>query len=235
MIARFPIRYKGETVLPRTFSESMRRIACAFIAVGLFCNSDTFAAEPIGTSVRPGSSIDLFKAWPAIAMAPRSELATLEFLIHPDSASINRPRSFIMTLSNTGGRDAAGLGVTINGSSIRANVFGTLLDSDSKLQPDQWVHVALTVNTKTINKQATLWINGKRIAGELILEPWPASFEVAQMLSDKWNQGRVFSGQIGDIRISSLVRYEKPFDAPTALPADQHCVLHFAGDQIPLQ
>ena len=95
--------------------------------------------------------------------------------------------------------------------------------------------MALTVNSKTINKQATLWVNGSRAAEELVLEHWPKSFEVAEMFSDKWNQGRVFSGQVGDVRISRVVRYREPFQARTRWRRDSDASLWIAGDQVPLE
>jgi hypothetical protein len=102
------------------------------------------------------------------------------------------------------------------------------------MPPDKWSHVALTVNSKTINKQARLWINGQLAADELVLESWPQTFEVAEMLSDKWNLGRVFSGKMGDVRISRIVRYSEAFDPPSTLSADEHCAFRLAGNRIPL-
>lgn len=222
-------------IRPRSARCLLRVGAVASVVAVLIHGSTLSAKEPFATTVGPGSSIDLLKAWPEIAQAPRADLATMEFLIRPDADAIGRPRSFVMTLSNSAGRDTAGLSLTIHGGVIRAHVFGTLLESGSKLSPDHWVHVALTVNTNTINKQATLWINGEQVSEELVLEPWPQSFEVAQMLSDKWNQGRVFSGQIGDVRISRTIRYDTAFVAPTSLARDEMCVLHFSGNKVPLQ
>ena len=72
------------------------------------------------------------------------------------------------------------------------------------------------------------------MADELVLERWPKSFEVACMLSDNWNQGRVFSGQLGDVRFSKTVRYDRPFDPAQRLGRDQHTVLIFQGERIPL-
>lgn len=210
------------------------RLCAIALAISLW-SVLTFAAEPTGTTIRAGNSIDLFQAWPKIAQAPKSDLATIEFLIRPDADAINRPRSFVITLSDRGGRDTAGLSLTMTEGVMRAHVFGTGLRGNSKLAADKWTHVALGINSKTINKQATLWIDGEQVAQELVLEHWPKSFETAQMLSDRWNQGRVFSGQLGDVRISRTIRYTKPFAFPTSLPHDEDTVLHFAGDQLPLE
>lgn len=191
-------------------------------------------AEIVGTKIEPGSHIGLQKLWPNVRKALKSEIATIEFLVRPDQAAIERPRSFIVILSNSGGRDSAGLSLTMNQASIVASVFGTRLTSRA-LRAGEWTHVALTVNTKTVNKRARLWING-RLAGEsLVLEHWPKSFEVTQMLSDKWNQGRVFSGELGDVRISKTIRYTKPFEPPSSLPEDDETTLRLDGRRLPLE
>ena len=216
-------------------SKSLRRrlpFACALIFA---CAIRAPAQEPTGTPVRPGATVSLLKAWPEIAKAPKEKLATLEFLVRPDAAAIARPRSFIMTLSNQAGRDAAGLSITLQNGTVAGHVFGTALIAPRQLEPNRWTHVALTVNTKTINKQAALWIDGKRVSEELVLEYWPQSFEVAELLSDKWNLGRVFSGSIGDVRISSVVRYREDFNPPSSLPRDDFCSFHLAGNRIPIQ
>ena len=215
-------------------SKSLRRrlpFACALIFA---CALRAPAQEPTGTPVRPGATVSLLKAWPEIAKAPKEKLATLEFLVRPDAAAIARPRSFIMTLSNQAGLDAAGLSVTLQNGAVRGHVFGTALIAPRQLEPDRWTHVALTVNTKTINKQAALWIDGKRVSEELVLEYWPQSFEVAELLSDKWNQGRLFSGSIGDVRISNVVRYRADFNPPSRLLRDEFCSFHLAGNRIPI-
>ena len=216
-------------------SKSLRRrlpFACALIFA---CAIRAPAQEPTGTPVRPGATVSLLKAWPEIAKAPKEKLATLEFLVRPDAAAIARPRSFIMTLSNQVGRDAAGLSITLQNGTVLGHVFGTTLLAPRQLEPNRWTHVALTVNTKTINKQAALWIAGKRVSEKLVLEYWPQSFEVAELLSDKWNRGRVFSGSIGDVRISSVVRYREDFNPPSSLPRDDFCSFHLAGNRIPIQ
>jgi hypothetical protein len=197
-------------------------------------NSIATAAEPIGTRIEPGSHIGLEKPWPNVRKALKSEIATIEVLVCPDQATIERPRSFIITLSNSRGSDSAGLGLTIKQACVVSNVFGTRLRS-MPLNADEWTHVALTVNTKTINKRARLWINGKLVQESLILEHWPGSFAVTRMLSDKWNQGRVFSGKIGDVRISKTVRYTKPFEPPTSLPEDKQTTLRLDGRRLPLE
>ena len=166
--------------------------------------------------------------------APKSDLATIEFLIRPDDAAINRPRAFIFILSNRGGRDSAGISLTLMRGAICAHVLGTGLQAQSKLPSNRWSHVALTIDTETINKQARLWGDGKLIGEELVLEYWPQTFEVAEMFSDQWNQGRVFSGQIGDIRVSRVVRYSGSFEPPTKLENDEQTELFFAGSHVPL-
>lgn len=208
----------------------------AFIVVLTVCQFDLRADEaPAGTIVTTGSKVNLLKLWPQIKQAPKAGLATLEFLIRPDTAAVSRPRSFILILADSGGRDTKGCSLTMNAGAIRANVFGTKLQADTKLKPNEWVHVALTIDTRTVNKQARLWLNGKPVGEQLVLEYWPTSFAVAEMLSDKWNQGRVFSGQLGDVRLSRVVRYRDSFTPPRALPDDEHAVLRLPGNSIPLE
>jgi hypothetical protein len=213
---------------------SLHLCAFALVSIPPTLSATAYAEEPRGTLVAPGATIDLFEVWPKIAEAPKSDLATIEFLIRPDSAAINRARSFVWILSNSGGRDTAGLSLILNQGAPHANVFGTSLKSSRSLTADKWSHLALTVNTNTINKQARLWVNGKMVADELIFESWPKSFEVAEMLSDKWNQGRQFSGQLGDVRISKVVRYNARFEPATRLTNDDSTVLFLEGSRIPL-
>jgi hypothetical protein len=191
------------------------------------------AAPPAGTRIIAGSKVDLFRLWPAIAKAPKSDITTLEVLIRPDVETVNRPRAFILILTNSGGRDTAGIGLALNGGAVRANVLGTRLEASQKLRPDEWVHVALTIDSRKVNRQARLWINGRLVAESLILNYWPQNFQVAEMLSDKWNKGRVFSGKLGDVRLSRTVRYTQPFKQPVSLPKDDDSVMWLDGNEIP--
>lgn len=213
---------------------ALRLCFFALISATLAITELSRADEPRGTAIRAGDSVNLLKAWPEIAQAPQAELATIECLIKPDAAAVTRPRSFVITLSNRAGADVAGLSMTMKQGAVRASVFAAYLDSEKALTPDKWSHIALTVNTKTINKQACLWIDGKLVAEELVLEPWPKSFEVAEMLSDRWRQGRQFSGELGDVRISKTVRYTATFQPPRRLTKDNHTALLLEGGRIPL-
>lgn len=203
------------------------------VLLTISCLPGTAASAQEGTRITAGSHIGLERIWPEIRTAPKSGLGTIEFLVRPDREAIERPRSFIITLSNNGGSDVSGLSLTIGGGVIVANVFGTRLRS-KPIRPDVWTHVALTVNTKTVNKRARLWINGRLAEESLVLEYWPKSFEVTRMLSDKWNQGRVFSGELGDVRISRTVRYIEAFSTPRSLPKDAETTLHLDGRYLPL-
>ncbi len=210
-------------------------IRCVFLLLMTICSlaeTPLFAQE--GTRIKAGSHIGLEKVWPGISQAPKSQIGTIELLIRPDKSAIERPRSFLITLSNNGGADISGLSLTIGDGVIVANVFGTRLRS-KPIPPDEWTHVALTVNTKTVNKRARLWINGRLAEESLVLEYWPKSFEVARMLSDKWNQGRVFSGELGDVRISKTVRYIESFPSPRSLPDDAETTLRLDGRRLPLE
>lgn len=202
------------------------------VVVASLVNGTLFAQQ--GTPIPAGSHIALERVWPEIRKAPKFDIGTIEFLIRPDNAAIDRPRSFIITLSNNGGADVSGLSLTIGQGAIVANVFGTRLRS-RPIQSGEWIHVALTVNTRTVNKRARLWIDGKRADESLVLEYWPKSFEVTQMLSDKWSQGRVYSGDLGDVRISRTVRYSAPFSLPRSLPRDADTTMRIDGRRLPLQ
>ena len=214
--------------------QKTRSAFALLVLLGVQLGPEARADEPAGTKTPAGSHISLLKAWPKIGQAPKSEIATIEYLIRPDEAALERPRSFVLTLSNSGGRDTAGLSLNIAEGAIVAGIFGTQLKS-KPLQAGKWTHVALTVNTKTVNKRARLWIDGQLAGENLVLEYWPKSFEVAEMLSDKWNLGRVFSGELGDVRISKTVRYTKPFEPPTSLPADEDSTLRLDGRRLPLE
>ena len=84
-----------------------------------------------------------------------------------------------------------------------AIVLATYFDSKTKLEADRWTHVALTINNKTINPQVKLWINGRLVAEQLVLNSWPDSFQVAEMLSDHWNLRReAESGRLSEAGLS---------------------------------
>lgn len=192
------------------------------------------AADIPGTPIKPGASVDLFRLWPEVAQAPQRELSTIEVLVRPDPSAISRKRSFIVVLSNAGGRDTAGVSLALYQGAVVASVLGTRLEAKQPLPHSTWTHVALTIDSRKVNKQARLWVNGKRIDSRLVLEPWPQSFQVAEMMSDRWNQNREFSGQLGDTRISRRVRYRLPFQPVVKLDRDEHTVLLLEGGRIPL-
>lgn len=219
----------------RAHSRHSRATPLCVLFVVCVTSAELFAEEtPTGTPVAIGSSIKLLKAWPEIAAAPKSKLGTFECLIKPDEAAISRPRAFIVVLTNRGGRDTAGIGVAIHQGIVHANVLGTKLKSTVPLKAGQWTHVALTINTKTINKVARLWVNGKPTAEELVLEPWPQSFQVAEMLSDRWKLNRVFTGELGDVRFSNVVRYSSRFEPAQQFPKDNRTVFHVERGRIDL-
>lgn len=209
--------------------------AAALVWLGL-CQAPmpAAAADIPGTQIMPGASVDLFRLWPEVAQAPQRDLATIEVLVRPDPPAISRMRSFIVVLSNAGGRDTAGVSLALYKGAVVASVLGTRLEAKQPLQHSTWTHIALTIDSGTVNKQARLWVNGKRIDSRLVLEPWPESFQVAEMMSDRWNQNREFSGQLGDTRISRRVRYRTPFQPVVKLDRDEHTVLLLEGGRIPL-
>jgi hypothetical protein len=183
------------------------------------------ADEPTGTKVEPGDRIELRDIWPEIVKAPREELVTLELWVRPDAAAIARSSSFLLILSGSNGADASGLSLSLKQGAVQANIFGRFFRAPDKLPADEWSHIALTVNSRTINKQATLWVNGKQAEQDLILNEWPTSFGVTEMLTDHWNQGRVFSGLLGDVRISKTLRYREPFEPDTSLKKDKQTTM----------
>ena len=215
------------------FLTSTFDIPCSIFIILFFSSGVVTDDAPQGTLIPTGASINLVKLWPQIAKAPKTELATIECLIKPDAAAVNRGRSFIVTLSNQSGSDVAGISLTMNQGTVHANVLGTKLQSKTKLSANKWSHVALTINTATVNKIAHLWINGELADDALVLEIWPQSFAVAKMLSDHWGQGRVFTGYLGDVRISNIVRYTKPFQPPFGLTEDENTCLLLPGNRIP--
>ena len=196
--------------------------------LGLLVNI-VVADEPIGTKVQAGDRIELRDVWPAITGAPRDEIVTLELLIRPDEAAVTRAQSFLLILSASNGADVSGLSLGLKEAGVQANIFGRFFHSTEKLPADKWAHIALTVNSRTINKQATLWINGRVAEQDLILNEWPTSFQVTELLSDHWKQGRSYSGTLGDVRISKVLRYRDEFTPPTALEKDADTVLWISG------
>lgn len=204
----------------------IKRCATAYCAVVLLCAPlPLHGDERRGVRIDTGATANLFELWPDVVKAPKSQIATIELLVRPDADAIDRPASFLFILSNLRGTDIAGISLGMYQGVVRSNVLGVKLNAAAKLPVDEWSHVALTINTQTVNKQARLWINGKPIAKSLVLEYWPKSFQVAEMFSDRWNQGRVFTGHIGDVRVSRTVRYVKPFEPPVRLARDRNTVL----------
>ena len=205
------------------------------LCVVLLCATRALSEEePQGVLVKAGATVNLLDAWPDVAKAPKAQIGTIEFLIRPDADAIARSAAFIFIMSDQRGQDIAGMSLGMYQGVVRVNALGTKLNAPMKLPVDKWSHVALTINTRTVNKRARLWINGKPVADSLVLEHWPKSFEVAEMFSDRWNLGRVFSGHIGDVRISRTVRYSTPFKASTRLSRDEDTVLLLDGRNFPL-
>ncbi|MEO1994617.1 MAG: LamG-like jellyroll fold domain-containing protein [Planctomycetaceae bacterium] len=208
--------------------------ATAMMWLGLWQAQTTVAADMPATQIKPGDSVDLLQLWPEVAQAPQKDLATIEVLVRPAPSAIRQTRSFILVLSNSGGQDTAGVSLALYKGAVVASVLGTRLEAKQPLPHSTWSHIALTIDSGTINKQARLWVNGKRIDSRLVLEPWPESFQVAEMMSDHWNQHREFSGQLGDTRISRRVRYRTQFPQVVKLGQDEHTVLLLQGGRIPL-
>ena len=212
-------------------------VIAIFVSISLALSAlaqpgETADAEPVGTRVQKGTGIDLFKHWPEATQPKKSDL-TIECWIKPDAETIALKRALVFMLSNRGGADIASVGIALHQGVPHATVFGAYFKSTAKLPADRWAHVAITLNSKTINKIAQFWVNGKMVAEELVLGPWPKSFEIASMLSDPWNLNRVFTGMLGDVRISQEIQYAKDFKPAARLKRDTATVLLLAGGKIP--
>ena len=209
-------------------------VKCSFLMLlCLTANSVLWGDEPKrrSSTIQGGQALKLVSRWPEIKQAPRDCLATVELWIKPDTAAVNRERSFLFNLCNAGGSDLVSVGLALHRGVLQAHVFGISLVG-TKLAAGKWTHVAFVVDTSTLNKQARLYVDGKLAADELILQPWPSSFAVAEFFGDRWLNKRIFSGSRGDIRFSNSVRYSKAFSPPAVLAQDKRTRVLIRGDQL---
>ena len=191
------------------------------------------AAEPPlklpSTPIAAGQGIALQKLAPSLLELKKQDL-TIEFWIKPDRAAIERKRMHLSCFSNRGGSNVKAISIACNQGVPSVCCLGSLLNGASSLVADQWSHVAITVETETLNKRVRLWINGKRVDESLVLNPWPEAFYYARMFDDPWSQQRFFSGAAGPTRISSSVRYRKEFQPAVGWPRDERTLLQLVGD-----
>lgn len=171
-----------------------------------------------GPASRAG--IDLLPRDAQVGRLPLSDF-TFELWIRPDAACAARPRTLVWFLTNRGGNDAAGFGVSMAKGRLHVNALGVGLDAATPLPANRWSHVAVTFDAQTINPQCTLWVDGKRIDQKLVTQPWPASFDRFQVFGDPWvSRTRDFTGSWGGVRFSRAVRYRKPFHPPVKWTRD---------------
>ena len=191
------------------------------------------AAEPPlklpSTPIAAGQGIALQKLVPSLLELKKQDL-TIEFWVKPDRAAIERKRMHLSCLSNRGGSNVKAISIACNQGVPSVCCLGRLLNGASSLVADQWSHLAITIETETLNKRVRLWINGTRVDESLDLKPWPEAFYYARMFDDPWSQQRFFSGAAGPARISSSVRYRKDFQPAAGWPRDERTLLQLVGD-----
>ncbi|MFP6576494.1 MAG: LamG-like jellyroll fold domain-containing protein [Pirellulaceae bacterium] len=181
------------------------------------------------TPIAAGQGIALQKLVPSLLELKKQDL-TIEFWVKPDRAAIERKRMHLSCLSNRGGSNVKAISIACNQGVPSVCCLGSLLNGASSLVADQWSHVAITLETETLNKRVRLWINGKRVDESLVLQPWPEAFYYARMFDDPWSQQRSFSGDAGPTRISGSVRYRKDFQPAAGWPRDEWTLLQLVGD-----
>ena len=196
------------------------------------------AAEPPlklpSTPIAAGQGIALQKLVPTLLKLKKQDL-TIEFWIKPDKSAIERKRIHFTCLS-----DRRGFNVKVISSGANRGVpsvccLGSILNGKAALIADRWNHLAITVETETLNKRVRLWINGQQVDESLVLEPWPEGFFYARMFDDPWSQQRLFSGHAGPTRISSSVRYRKNFQPAAGWPRDERTLMQLAGDDFKVE
>ena len=188
-------------------------------------------APTSATTITAGKGILLGQINPQLKSLKKTDL-TLEFWIRPDQATIDRERALLWLFANQRGTDSACIGMSLSGGKLLSNVLGTKFTYTGPLVANQWIHVCLTVEARTLNKIATLWVNGRRVDRALISSRWPDGFFYARMMNDPWGLNRVFSGQTGPIRISSKVLYRQKFDPGSDWTSTDTTLLLLKADQI---
>ena len=188
-------------------------------------------APAAGKVIEAGNGVLLGEVTPELKSLKKNDL-TLEFWIRPDPATVARPRSLLWLFSNKSGSDVAGIGMSLAAGKLQANVLGTKLSAPTPLSADEWTHACLTIQARTLNKVATLWVNGRRVDRGLAPYRWPADFFYTRLMTDPWSQGRFFSGQAGPIRITSSVLYQGDFDPSSDWKTSEKTLLLLQPDQI---
>ena len=193
------------------------------------------AAEPPlklpSTPITAGQGIALEKLTPMLLQLKKQDL-TIEFWIRPDQAAIQRKRIHFTCFSDRRGSNVKVISSGANRGVPSVCCLGSNLNGTAALPADRWSHLAITIETMTLNKRVRLWINGQQVDESLVLEPWPEGFYYARMFDDPWNQSRVFSGAAGPLRVSRMIRYRDKFQPVGNWPQDDHVLLQQVGDDL---
>ncbi len=213
----------------------MKLTATLSLLAGILLSNTISAAPPTsGTELTAGKGVHLNEVSPTLLQLKKSDL-TMEFWIRPDAATITRPRALMWLLTSQSGYDVAGMGMSLIEGRVNANILGVKLNTTDKLDADEWVHLCLTLQSGTLNKVATLWINGRPIDRKRVGQPWPDGFYYARLMGDPWNQQRFFSGTLGGIRFSRQLRYRSQFEPAASWQKDDDLLLLIDGASIPLK
>jgi len=208
------------------------RNACLLVVIAMLVLPARAAEPPLklpSTPITAGQGIALQKLVPALLKLKKQDL-TIEFWVKPDKSAIERKRMHLSCFSNRGGSNVKAISIACNQGVPSVCCLGSILNGATALAADRWNHLAITVETETLNKRVRLWINGQQVDESLVLEPWPEGFFYARMFDDPWSQQRVFSGHAGPTRISSSVRYRKDFQPAAGWPRDERTLMQLAGD-----
>ena len=198
-------------------------------------SAPVMAADPTlklpSTPIRAGQGIALQKLAPTLLQLKKQDL-TIEFWIRPDPSAIERKRIHFTCFSDRRGSNVKVISSGANRGVPSVCCLGSILNGTAALPADRWSHLAITLETMTLNKRVRLWINGQQVDESLVLEPWPEGFYYARMFDDPWNQARFFSGAAGPLRVSGTIRYRDKFQPVGNWPRDDHVLLQQAGDDL---
>ena len=213
------------------------RDACLLVTVGLLV-FPVYAAEPPlnmpHTAIRAGQGIALQKLAPTLLALKKQDL-TIEFWVRPDPSAIARKRIHFTCFSDRRGSNVKVISSGANRGVPSVCCLGSILNGSQALPAERWSHLAITVETRTLNKRVRLWIDGQRVDEALVLAPWPEGFYYARLFDDPWRQQRWFSGAAGPLRISRSVRYQADFQPSTSWARDDHVLLQLAGDDFKVE
>ena len=196
------------------------------------------AAEPPlklpSTPITAGQGIALQKLVPVLLKLKKQDL-TIEFWVKPDKSAIDRKRIHFTCFSDRRGSNVKVISSGANRGVPSVCCLGSILNGTTALAADRWNHLAITVETETLNKRVRLWINGQQVDESLVLEPWPEGFFYARMFDDPWSQQRFFSGTLGGIRLSRQLRYRSQFEPAASWQKEDDLLLLIDGASIPLK